>query len=152
MSESSAPLCWSLLSGGPGGLECGGAAVGRTDGRADRRRLINIGTATKIESSTSHVISTLLPYLSVALLSSPVLCTSRRVGGTVEREEEEEAPGELLLAFVFCFLNLCFWLTFGIQRQWRSSIGEFSLIGLQSIYYESRKFETSLHIFLAKPA
>jgi hypothetical protein len=75
---------------------------GRTDGLADRRRLINIGTATKIESSTSHVISTLLPYLSVALLSSPVLCTRRRVGGTVEREEEEEeeeVPGELLLPF-----------------------------------------------------
>ncbi len=84
------------LRGGPGGLECGGATVGRTD----RRRLINSSTATKIESSASDVISTLLPYLRSATVSSTVY--QQACQGTVEREEEEEeATGELLLPFVF---------------------------------------------------
>jgi hypothetical protein len=56
------------LRGGPRGLECGGTAVGR----ADRRRLINISTRTKIESFASHVISTFLPYLCSATISSTV--------------------------------------------------------------------------------
>ncbi len=111
---------------------------GRTDGLADRRRLINIGTATKIESSTSHVISTLLPYLSAALLS-PVLCTSRRVRALERRRRRKRRSQGSFYCHFFKIKSLCFWLTFGIQRQWRSFIGEFSLIGLQSIYYESRK-------------
>ncbi len=63
----------------------------QSDIRTGRRRFINISTATKIESFASHVISTLLPYLCSATVSSthfslifvallsPVLCTSRCV-------------------------------------------------------------------------
>jgi hypothetical protein len=56
------------LRGGSGGLKCGGAM----DGQMGRRWLINIRTVTKIESSASHVISTLLPYLRSATVSSIV--------------------------------------------------------------------------------